>query len=154
MPRGTAAILRDYDAPRRAALAARLVAICRRRGVLFLVAGDAELARAVGADGVHLSARSSRPPLSRTPGLLTVSCHDREEMSRAAAWGADAVFLSPIFPTLSHPGAAVLGPAGFRALAAAQKTPVLALGGVDAGNAGSLAGRNIVGFGAIGAFAG
>jgi len=158
LPRGAAVIYRDYDDPRRAAIARRYLSICRTRGLPFLVAGDPGLARAIGADGVHLPARMLKeaPRLSLGRGesalLLTVSCHDAGELARAGEIGADLALLSPAFPTQSHPDTEHLGAARFRALAAAARLPVLALGGVDAANAGALAGRNVAGFAAIGAF--
>lgn len=56
LPPGAAVVLRHYDAPasERQALAHRLAATCRRRGLRLLVAADPELAISVGAAGVHL----------------------------------------------------------------------------------------------------
>jgi thiamine-phosphate pyrophosphorylase len=45
---------------------------------------------------------------------------------------ADAVVLSPVFATRSHPGATPLGPLRFRLLARRAGLPVIALGGMDA----------------------
>lgn len=152
LPAGAAVIFRDYDCKRREARARRYLSIARARGVFFLVGADAALARRVGADGVHLPAhllaRFARP----LTGLLTAACHDACDLRLARAIGADAAFLSPVFPTESHPGAEHLSPARFRALAAEARLPVLALGGVDETNARLLAGPNVAGFGAIGAF--
>lgn len=150
---GSAVVYRDYDDPRRSRAAARYREICRARGLVFLVAGDVALARAVGADGVHFPARLLPKDLPGHGLLATAACHDADELARAAALGADCAFLSPVFATKSHSDARALGARRFRALAAAARLPVLALGGVDAGNAARLAGRNVAGFGAIGAFA-
>jgi thiamine-phosphate pyrophosphorylase len=46
--------------------------------------------------------------------------------------GADAVFVSPVFATASHPGAPTLGPMRFGLLAKRLPLPVIALGGMDA----------------------
>jgi thiamine-phosphate pyrophosphorylase len=51
----------------------------------------------------------------------------------------DAVFLSPVFATTSHPGARALGPARAALIARAAPVPVYALGGITARNAGLLA---------------
>jgi thiamine-phosphate pyrophosphorylase len=154
LPQGAAVLYRDYDDPKRPALARRYSAICRRRGVLFLVAGDIDLARVIGADGLHLPARALSSSACRREKrlLLTAACHDAAEIARAGAVGADLALLSPAFPTASHPGAEHLGAERFKALAASSPVPVLALGGVDERNAPLLACKNVAGIAAIGAF--
>lgn len=153
LPKGAAVIFRDYDLPGREAVARRYLSICRGRGVLFLVAGDEGLADRIGADGVHWpsTGRGARRALDRRL-IVTAACHGAAELAAAAARGARLALLSPAFPTRSHPGTEHLGPARFKAIAAASPIPVLALGGVEAGNAGALAGRNVAGIAAIGAF--
>lgn len=167
LPAGAAVIYRDYDKPRREAIARRYRAICAGRGVLFLVAGDAALAARVGADGVHWptsghgkwgmgnrTAIHSPFPIPHSRFLITAAAHNGADLARAGSLGAQLALLSPVFPTQSHSGAAPLGIARFRALATASPVPVLALGGVDEKNAHWLMGKNIAGIGAIGAFAG
>jgi thiamine-phosphate pyrophosphorylase len=164
LPKGAAVIFRDYDEPGREAVARRYLSICRRRGAFFLVAGDAELAENIGADGVHWPSggnrgpaigrrvRRSRFPISDSRFLISAACHNAAQLAAAAARGASLALLSPVFPTQSHPGTEHLGAARFKALAAASPVPVLALGGVEAGNAHLLAGKHVAGFAAIGAF--
>lgn len=155
LPAGAALILRDYADPRRAERAAALAASCAARGVLFLVAGDARLARDIGAAGIHLRADQLADGSAAPDGrLISASTHDAAQLAKAGKRGAHVVFLSPVFSTASHPGAATLGPDDFRRLARAAPAPVLALGGVDDANARLLAGENVAGFGAIGAFGG
>ncbi len=144
-------IFRDYDAPNRAGLARRLSAIARGRGVLFLVGADVGLARTVGASGVHLP-RWAPPPGDCAGMIVSRACHDGDDLERAAAIGANVALLSPVFPTRSHQGAKALGVETFKALAADARLPVLALGGVDERNARRLAGPNVAGLAAIGAF--
>lgn len=113
------------------ALAAAAVRLVRRHGARVLVNDDADLARAVGADGVHLpSARlmglRSRPDFD----LVGASCHDALELRRAVEAGADFVVLGPVKPTLSHPGGATLGWERFAAMIADYPLPVYALGGM------------------------
>ncbi len=155
LPPNAAVIFRDYAAPDRAHLARRLISIAKQRGVLFLVGADARLARAISADGVHLPswAQPSDGPHDDYAGLIvSCACHDADDLARAAAIHADVAFLSPVFPTQSHMGADALGAEKFNALAADAKLPVLALGGVDERNVSKLAGRNVAGLAAIGAF--
>src|SRR5690606_21471926 len=85
-----------------------------------------------GADGVY------DPRLSRggNRGLLTLaSAHDLAELAGAMRRGADAILLSPVFATRSHPGAPTLGPLRFRLLARHSRAPVIALGGMSAATA-------------------
>jgi thiamine-phosphate pyrophosphorylase len=151
LPRGAGVILRHYGAPDRAALAARLAALCRRRGLVLLVAEDWRLAAAVRADGVHLPERTQRRFRVRRGWLLTAAAHSAPALVRAARLGARAALLSPAFPTSSHPGRPALGPTRFARLAQAAPLPVYALGGVTAARARRL--RAAVGVAAIGALA-
>ena len=57
------------------------------------------------------------------------------EIAQARRKGADAVMLSPVFPTRSHPGSEVLGPVRFQMLARLCSAPVIALGGMDVAKA-------------------
>jgi len=128
LPRGAGVILRQGKAPDRAALGARVAAVARRRRLVFLVADDPALARALRADGVHHSA-PARP--GRLPGKLrTAAAHSLPELRAAQRAGAELVFISPVFATRTHPGARTLGRARFGRLAQAARVPVAALGGM------------------------
>lgn len=151
---GDGVVLRHYGlAPAaRAALARRLRAETRRRGLWLLLAGDGALAWRLGADGLHLPqgllVRSLwRPESAAAHGVAAI----------VAAWraGAVAVFISPVFPTRSHPGAPALGLLRFAALlrlARRRGLAVYALGGIDAAAQRRLAPLRPDGFGAIGRY--
>jgi 8-oxo-dGTP diphosphatase len=57
------------------------------------------------------------------------SCHDADELERAALIGADFATLSPVRATASHPGASPLGWERFAELVREARLPVYALGG-------------------------
>ena len=155
LPKGAAVLLRDYDHPERTNLAYCLARICRRRGLRLLVAGDVRLARRLRADGVHYSEAAMRrgPRFANLrPKIVTTACHDRISLYRAAALGADACLLSPVFPTDSHPGATALGVRRFALLARGLRLPVYALGGINARTVRRLTGTGACGIAAIGAF--
>lgn len=162
LPRGSAVILRHYDAPDRAGLARRLAGICRRRGILLLIAADWRLAVASGANGVHLpEGMARRGPCAwgagapHRPGfLVTAAAHSPAAIARAARAGADAVLLSPVFATASHPGAETLGPLKFVRWCRAAALPVYALGGIDRETAPRLAGSGLAGIAGIGGLTG
>ena len=66
------------------------------------------------------------------------SAHSVVEAAEARRDGADAVLLSPVFPTASKPGARALGVEAIAAAVAAGAGPVRALGGVTAERAAAL----------------
>ena len=74
------------DPPLRRQLAAALVELCRARGVRLIVNDDVALARAVGADGVHLGLDDAALAAARAAlgaqALIGVSCYD--SLERAA----------------------------------------------------------------------
>lgn len=158
LPPGSAVILRHYGAPDRAALARTVVEYARRRRVRVLVAGDPHLAVQSGADGLHLPDSMAR----RGPGawqgwrawgknwLITAAAHSPAALRRAEAAGADAILLSPVFPTKSHPDAAPLGNLRFRVFCASSPLPVYALGGITEVSARRLRGSGAVGLAGIG----
>ncbi len=125
--------LRETALPKaaRASFVAAAVARCHAHGARALVSGDAQLARAAGADGVHLPA-AQLMTLARRPAfpLVAASCHDRVELERAARLGCDFAVLGPIMPTATHPGQAGIGWGGFAELAAGLPLPVYAIGGL------------------------
>jgi thiamine-phosphate pyrophosphorylase len=63
--------------------------------------------------------------------LRLVTAHSLREIAQARRASADAILLSPVFATRSHPGARTLGPVRFRLLARHAKAPVIALGGMS-----------------------
>ncbi len=136
------AVVFRHDAlgPDRMALASEVRQLTQERGHKFLMA-RAEL---VGSDGTHAFGGGE--------GLRTMPVHKEEEIVEAVIAGADAGFLSPIFPTASHPGQPALGRERAVALAQASPLPLFALGGMDEDTAENLAGSPFQGFGAIGAF--
>ena len=114
-----------------AQFARRVVARAHNYGAMVLVNGDETLARKVAADGVHLSATALMRIYTRpTLPLVGVSCHNVEELARAAALGADFTLLSPVLPTATHPDAVPLGWEKFRALTTDYPLPVYALAGM------------------------
>jgi len=156
-------LFRHDGVPGRAALARAVARQCRGLGIPLVVAGDARLAAAAGA-GVHL--RGGRAPGVPVPAwrpgtrgrrrgtLVTSSAHSAAELRCAWTAGADAVFLSPAFPTCSHPGAPAFGAVRWAACAGrlprGGRRAVLALGGVDGASVRRLP-RWCEGAGAIGA---
>lgn len=155
LPAGSLVIARSRDDGRLKELATTLRPVCRQRGLVLLVSGDARLAHALGADGVHLpeAALKIRPrrPWPERPGwLVTAAAHDSTAIRRAERAGVDAVLVSPVFATASHPAVRPLGPLRFAALCRATKLPALALGGIDTETARRLRQSGAAGIAGIG----
>ncbi|MEP9355015.1 thiamine phosphate synthase [Xanthobacter sp. KR7-65] len=130
--------LREKDLPEREqiALFARLRAVTAPAGARLTLHGQAALARAAGADGVHLPAGSDAATARTLLGpdaLVGLSTHTLAEAAAADPGVVDYVSLSPVFATASKPGyGPALGIAGLAAFAAACRAPVIALGGIGA----------------------
>jgi thiamine-phosphate pyrophosphorylase len=139
--------LRDPELPSAALLAVglRLREATRAVGARLVVNDRLDLARLLGADGVHLGRRSVSVADARSflgaGAWISVACHAVDEVVAAGRAGADAAVLSPIF---ASPGKGP--PLGLEALAAArarldaaglEAVALLALGGVDAERAGA-----------------
>lgn len=115
------------------ALVLRVVELTHAHDAKVLLNGDVELAHEAGADGVQLTTTQlaglcGRPEVD----WCGASCHNAEELRRAEALGCDFALLSPVLPTLSHPGAPHLGWDSFATIAAGSSIPVYALGGLTA----------------------
>jgi thiamine-phosphate pyrophosphorylase len=126
---------KDLPAAERRTLLQALIALGTPFGATVTVHDDLDAAKALGI-GIHLPARASvveaRHVLGRD-ALIGISAHSLEEVTEAVGARADYATLSPIFLTSSKPG---YGPAlGLDILRGVTRIPLLALGGVGAGNA-------------------
>ena len=105
--------------------------LARSHSALVVINDDADIARRVGADGLHLSAASlakchARPDFS----WVGASCHNAPDIARAGALGLDYALLGPVLPTPTHPEASGLGWAEFARQRDGNTLPVFALGGM------------------------
>jgi thiamine-phosphate diphosphorylase len=122
------------------------------RPVRIVVNRRSDVALAEGADGVHLGFDAVTAAEARSlwgeDALIGVSCHAPDEVERAE--GASYAHLAPVFAPLSK--AASRTPLGPSALGDARGArPVLAQGGVTAGNAGACIAAGAAGVAVTGA---
>ena len=156
LPRGLCGVVFRHDgAAGRSALIRRVARACRARRLVLVIAGRAD---APPGAGRHLREGKRAGGQGERRGWLSASAHGPAGLVRARRAGADVAFLSPTFPTASHPGARPLGVWRWAAMAkqaGAKRAgmPVLALGGVDGRSARRLP-RWAAGAGAIGALSG
>lgn len=131
------------DAALRREQAAALRRACLRAGVPLIVNDDAQLARAIGADGVHLGEDDGRVADARAllgdEAIVGASCYDDlERAARMAAAGADYLAFGAFFPTASKRTTRRATPGLLRA-AGGLGLPRVAIGGINADNAAALA---------------
>jgi len=125
---GAGVILRHHatDPERRTVIGRKVADLAHKRGLVLGVARDAVLARELGARLVH-------NPGEVTLGLpFSRAVHDEAEAVAARDAGAALVFVSPLYPTRSHPGAPALGEKEAARLATMAGVPAYALGGIGA----------------------
>lgn len=122
VPRGGGVVLRHHRSDPE--LGERVAALCRWHGLMLSVAGDAALAKVLGAAMIH------NPDGATEDLLVSRSVHDAAEAEAARA--ADMVFVSPVFATASHPGGVTLGIGRALGLARLCGVTAVALGGMNA----------------------
>jgi thiamine-phosphate pyrophosphorylase len=124
-------------------LARDAVAASRAARVPLLINDRPDVARIVGADGVHvgqddLPADVVRRLLPRG-ALVGVSTHDPAQLEAACRMPVDYVAVGPIFPTRSKDRPdAVVGVEFVREARKATRLPLVAIGGITSGNAASV----------------
>lgn len=128
---------KDLSAAELYSLALELRQLTREFSAKLLINDRIDVALAVDADGVHLGNHSLPVAVARQvlgcKRLLGVSTHHPDEVSRAAAAGADFVTFGPVYATPSKlPYGSPVGLKPLAALCAAAPLPVFALGGVTA----------------------
>jgi len=108
----------------------------RRHGALFAVNDRADIARAAGADVLHLGQGDLPLGVARKivgpATLLGLSTHDSAQVAAAAVSDADYFCVGPCWPTPTKPGRAAPGLQLVRAAAAlGSDKPWFAIGGID-----------------------
>jgi thiamine-phosphate pyrophosphorylase len=109
----------------------------RRHHALFAVNDRADIARAAGADVLHLGQGDLPPAVAREivgpEPLIGLSTHDDAQLAAAAHGDADYFCVGPCWPTPTKPGRQA---PGLRLVSAAADlrgdTPWFAIGGIDA----------------------
>jgi thiamine-phosphate pyrophosphorylase len=136
---------REKSAPTRRMIeeAREIRQLCRAAGVPFIVNDRVDVALAVDADGVHVGQDDMPAAVARRligkGRILGVSAGNVEEARKAVVDGADYIGASPVFATPTKPDAPqAMGIEGLRKLARAVGIPVVAIGGMNAGNAASI----------------
>ena len=159
LPQGGAVVLRHTDPVELTRLAQDILPKAHARGLKVLISNDVRLAHRLGADGVHLSQAKWRQghwrrtlSMRKPSFIITAALHPAKALRSGEQHGPDAVLVSPVFVTESHPDVAPIGIFRFLALVKSSPRPIIALGGMTADTVRRLKGGQVYGVAAIGAW--
>ncbi len=137
--------LRMKDATDAAILEAaeQLIPICRERDVAFILNDRIDLAKASGADGVHLGQQDGDVTEARAllgpSAQIGVTCHDSRHLAmEAGEAGADYVAFGAFFPTATKETRHRPDPSILSWWSTVFELPCVAIGGITAHNAPAL----------------
>mgnify|MGYP000646375814 CR=1 FL=1 len=135
--------------------ARELQALCRDYHVPFIVNDNVDIALAMDADGVHVGQSDMEAlDVRRKLGpdkIIGVSAQTVEQALLAEKHGADYLGVGAVFPTGSKDDADDVSYDTLKAICAAVDIPVVAIGGIGAGNVAELAGSGIAGVAVVSA---
>jgi thiamine-phosphate pyrophosphorylase len=143
----------DYDAFLAEAL--EIKALCKAYGVPFVINDSVEIALACDADGVHvgqsdMEALKVRERLGSNK-IIGVSAQMVEQAILAEKSGADYIGVGAVFTTSTKKDADFVSYDKLKAICAAVKIPIVAIGGIYAHNIERLAGAGIDGVAVVSA---
>lgn len=135
--------------------AAKLKALCADHHVPYVVNDSVEIALAIDADGVHvgqsdIKGRDIRAIIGPDK-ILGISAGTVEEAMAAEAAGADYIGVGAVFGTSTKKNARNLTVEALREISNAVSIPVVAIGGINAGNLTALKGSGVDGVAVVSA---
>ena len=132
--------VKDVTEHELARLAEPLQRICADAGVAFIVNDSMQLAKRLGADGVHLGQQDGDIREARVllgpQAQIGVTCHDSRHLAMAAGEaGADYVAFGAFYPTTTKPSPYQPDPAILSWWSSVFEVPCVAIGGINPANA-------------------
>jgi thiamine-phosphate pyrophosphorylase len=119
-------------------LAAGLHEQTSARGVPLVINDHADVARTVGAEGVHVGQNDLNVDAARAAAgnnsIIGKSTHSLEQAVRAADEGADYIGFGPLFATPTKPDYQPIGVADIRQVHALVSLPIFCIGGIKLEN--------------------
>lgn len=129
--------------------------LCKEYKVPFVINDNVEIAKQIGADGVHVGQDDMESGMVRTllgeDKIIGVSAHNVEEALLAQANGADYLGVGAVFNTTSKDDVSTLNHEVLKEICKAVSIPVIAIGGINEENVLKLAGTGICGVAVISA---
>lgn len=137
------------------ALARAARSLCEQANIPFLIDDDVDLAKRIGADGVHigqddLSCKEARSMLGGD-AIIGVTAKTLEQARAAETAGADYLGVGAVFPTSTKLDTWTIGHETLREICTTVSIPVVAIGGITAENASQLAGTGVAGIAVVSA---
>jgi len=124
--------------------------VCKKYNVPFLINDDVQLALDINADGVHLGQSDMDPAEARKllgqNKIIGVTAKTIDQAKKAEAEGADYLGSGAVFGTSTKLDAKPMDHELLDAICESVSIPVVAIGGIDAGNILNLKGRKMSGF--------
>ena len=146
---------KDLDADSFEAEAAKLNDLCKKYHIPYVVNDSVEIALAIDADGVHLGQSDIRGRdirgLIGPHKILGISAGTVEEAVAAEHAGADYIGVGAVFGTSTKKNARNLSVEKLREISNAVSIPVVAIGGINAGNLLELSGSGVNGVAVVSA---
>ena len=143
--------LREKELPRDAFYeeAVRMRALCSRYHVPLIINDDVEIALEARADGVHVGQSDTAVAAIRKRAgkrlIIGATAKTVEQAMAAQAAGADYLGSGAVFGTETKLDAKPMSMALLERIVQSVEIPVVAIGGIDRGNIGRLAGSGIAG---------
>lgn len=140
------------DALKRLTEASDLLSLCSAHNAKLIINDDVQLAKTIGAHGVHLGQEDGDPAAARAllgaNAIIGVTCHDSLPLARTALEkGANYIAFGRFFPSKTKPDAR---PAPLELIAQARaefgEVVIAVIGGITLANAPQLinAGANLI----------
>ncbi|MDO5715273.1 MAG: thiamine phosphate synthase [Tissierellia bacterium] len=133
----------------------RIKRLCKKFEIPFIINDNVEIAKKVGADGVHvgqedMACRTARDILGQD-AIIGVSASSLEEAIQGEKDGADYLGVGAVFPTGSKEDASHVSIETLQEICQAVSIPVIAIGGISKDNIQILKKSGIVGIAVISA---
>jgi thiamine-phosphate pyrophosphorylase len=145
---------KDLAEDEQAAIVRMLAPMTRRHGACLTLHGEAALAQAAGADGVHLPAGSDPAAARALLGpdrLIGISVHTATEIEALEPGSVDYAIAGPAYETASKPGyGPEIGRKGLADIARLARVPVVAIGGLNATRAADVLAAGVAGIAVMG----
>lgn len=135
---------------------ARMLApVCRVANVPLVIDDDVEAAKTAGVDGVHVGQSDAACAYARRElgpnAIVGVSVQTVEQALSAEADGASYLGVGAMFATATKTDAELVSLETLRRICEAVSIPVVAIGGLNAGNVADLAGSGVDGIAVVSA---